>query len=316
MGAEHQPVLPKTPEKSRPFQNPPTTANRNAHLAYLNRRMEDHFNADNDDELYPLSPTFWSSWKAYQSTTETKILKAKLITEREHAREQVALQAARNKADKDGKKYVQKSGVLHKGSGAWQVAHRRETLLEKEELDNNIYLNRRVKETDAFIRKHITGTLPRRRRLPSERAPYDLGFQGESGPQPPFIDYGYTGLKKHHAELREKWSEQRPSRVVEGEFDRWHIGHSQAQNQELFYSYQSEFRQEGGWRSNGAENGDIWVKEWGEFHVREWARECGFIDPPRGHPSFYNDGFGNIVRLDTDGTETIIGYTKQGVVGD
>ena len=117
----------------------------------------------------------------------------------------------------------------------------------------------------------------------------------------------------------EKWSEQRPSRVVEQELDRWHIGHSHAQNLELFYSYQSEFRQEGGWRSSGPnrnENGDIWVEEWGDNHVREWARECGFIEPPRGYPSFYDDGFGHIVRLDTDGAETIIGYTKQGVVVD
>jgi hypothetical protein len=124
IGAKHDAVLPKTPEKSRPFQKPPTTINRGAHLAYLNRRMEDHFNADNDDEQYPLSPTFWSSWKAYQSTTETKILKAKLITEREHAREQATLEAARNKANKDGKKHVQKNGVLYKGSGTWQVAYR------------------------------------------------------------------------------------------------------------------------------------------------------------------------------------------------
>jgi hypothetical protein len=41
----------------------------------------------------------------------------------------------------------------------------------------------------------------------------------------------------------------------------------------------------------------------------------GFAKPLKvSYLSFYNNGFGYIVRLDPNGTETIIGYINRGVV--
>jgi hypothetical protein len=137
--------------------------------------MDDYFILAADDEEYALIPGFWRSWRVYQKSTEPKILKAKLIIEREYAREQVVLEEQRNKLDKNGRKHVQKHGVIYKGSAVRQIAHRRESLFTAEEMDNNAYLNRRIKETEAFITKHITGKLPRRRRLCGETRPYELG---------------------------------------------------------------------------------------------------------------------------------------------
>jgi len=81
--------------------------------------------------------------------------------ERELAREKVVLQEQRDKLDKDRKKHVQKYGVISKGSVVCQIAHRRESLFTPKEIDNNAYLNRRIRETDTYIIRHITGKLPR-----------------------------------------------------------------------------------------------------------------------------------------------------------
>jgi hypothetical protein len=43
----------------------------------------------------------------------------------------------------------------------------------------------------------------------------------------------------------------------------------------------------------------------------------GFAKPPKApYSSFYDNGFGHIVRLDPNGTKTIIGYMNRGVVVD
>jgi hypothetical protein len=134
------------------------------------------------------------------------------------------LEEARNKADKDGKKYVQKYGVISKGAGAWQVAHRRETLYEKDELDNNAYLNRRVKETDAFIIKYITGKLPRQRKKPNETASFDCGELFRYSDLPPFLpEYGSIRLKEQHEKLTKKWAKRRTIWKVDSINDRWHV---------------------------------------------------------------------------------------------
>jgi hypothetical protein len=92
---------------------------------------------------------------------------------------------------------VQKYGVISKGAGARQVAHRRETLYEKDELDNNAYLNRRVKETNAFIVKYITRKLPRQRKKPNETAPFDCGELFGYSDLPPFLlESSSTRLKE------------------------------------------------------------------------------------------------------------------------
>jgi hypothetical protein len=53
-----------------------------------------------------------------------------------------------------------------------------------------------------------------------------------------------------------------------------------------------------------------WVSEFGNMRVEILARELGFVRPLPNFPLFYNNGFGNIVRLDTNEEEIIIGYTK------
>ena len=118
--------------------------------------------------------------------------------EREYAREQAVLEEQRHKLDKNGRKHVQKHGVIYNGLAVRQIAHRRESLFTAEEMDNNAYLNRRIKETEAFITKHITGKLPRRRRRRGETRPYELGGPFGMGDEPPFVDYSPTGLKAHY----------------------------------------------------------------------------------------------------------------------
>jgi hypothetical protein len=53
-----------------------------------------------------------------------------------------------------------------------------------------------------------------------------------------------------------------------------------------------------------------WVSEFGNMRVEMLARELGFVRLLPNPSLFYNNGFGNIVRLDTNREETIIGYTK------
>ena len=45
------------------------------------------------------------------------------------------------------------------------------------------------------------------------------------------------------------------------------------------------------------------------MRVEMLARELGFIRLLPPPPSFYNNGFGHIVRSEASGEETIIGYT-------
>ena len=53
-----------------------------------------------------------------------------------------------------------------------------------------------------------------------------------------------------------------------------------------------------------------WVSEFGDMRVEILARELRFTRLPPNPPLFYDNGFGNIVRLDTNGEEITIRYTK------
>jgi hypothetical protein len=53
-----------------------------------------------------------------------------------------------------------------------------------------------------------------------------------------------------------------------------------------------------------------WVSEFGNIRVEILARELGFTRLPPNPSLFYNNGFGNIVRLDTNREEITIRYTK------
>ena len=129
--------------------------------------------------------------------------------ERELAREKAVLQEQRNKLDKEGRKHVQKYGVISKGSAIYQIAYCRESLFIPKEIDTNTYLNRRIRETNTYITKHITSKLPRRRHTRGETAPYDLGEPFGYGDKLLFIEYNKTGLKAHYQKLIAKWAEQR-----------------------------------------------------------------------------------------------------------
>ena len=54
---------------------------------------------------------------------------------------------------------MQKYNVILKGAKARQVAYRCKSLYNRDEFDNNMYLNCRVQETNAFIAKHIISKL-------------------------------------------------------------------------------------------------------------------------------------------------------------
>ena len=118
--------------------------------------------------------------------------------ERELAREKAVLQEQRNKLDKDGKKHVQKYRVISKGSAVRQIAHRRESLFTADEMDNNAYLNRRIRETNAYITKHITSKLSYKRHTYREKALYDLGKPFSYRKELLFINYSKTSLKAHY----------------------------------------------------------------------------------------------------------------------
>jgi hypothetical protein len=172
---------------------------------YINQYLDNHFILAKDNEEYTLTPSFWRSWRVYQKSTEPKLLRAGLIIERELAREKAVLQEQYDKLNKDGKKYIQKYGVISKGSAVYQIAYCRESLFTADEIDNNTYLNRRIRETDTYITKHITGKLLYRRRTRREKAPYDLGEPFGYKEELPFVDYGKTGLKAHYQKLIAKW---------------------------------------------------------------------------------------------------------------
>ena len=53
-----------------------------------------------------------------------------------------------------------------------------------------------------------------------------------------------------------------------------------------------------------------WVSEFGNIWVEILARELGFIRPLSNFFLFYNNGFSNIVRLDTNREKIIIRYMK------
>jgi hypothetical protein len=92
---------------------------------------------------------------------------------------------------------VQKYSIIFKGAKARQVAYRREILYKKDKLDNNAYLNCRVKETNAFIVKYITRKLPRQRKKLNKITPFDYSKLFKYSNLPPFLlEYSSTRLKE------------------------------------------------------------------------------------------------------------------------
>jgi hypothetical protein len=58
-------------------------------------------------------------------------------------------------------------------------------------------------------------------------------------------------------------------------------------------------------------SGEVWVPECGEA----WAREMGFFKPPKApYSSFYDNGFGHIIKLDPNSIQTIIKYTNKSII--
>jgi hypothetical protein len=116
------PEPPKTPTTPKPFQRPPTSRNRPAHIQYLDKRLDDYIDYDIE-----LTPSFVRSWRAYQSTTESKILKSTLIQEREINKAKADVEARRRKEGSGA--WVQSHGVITKGMGVDQIQHKKGDLL-------------------------------------------------------------------------------------------------------------------------------------------------------------------------------------------
>jgi hypothetical protein len=74
-------------------------------------------------------------------------------------------------------------------------------------MDTNAYLNRRIRETNTYITKHITGKLLHRRRTRGEIALYDLGEPFGYRDELLFVKYGETSLKAYYQKLIVKWAE-------------------------------------------------------------------------------------------------------------
>jgi hypothetical protein len=92
---------------------------------------------------------------------------------------------------------MQKYNVILKGTKARQVAYRYKLLYNRDEFDNNAYLNRQVQETNAFIAKHITSKLLHRHKNPYKSALFDCGkLFGYSNLLPFLLEYSFIRLKE------------------------------------------------------------------------------------------------------------------------
>ena len=100
---------------------------------------------------------------------------------------------------------MQKYNVISKGAKAQQVAYCCEILYEKDELDNNAYLNCRVKETNAFIIKYITRKLPRQCKKLNKTILFNCSELFGCFNLPPFLlKYSFIKLKEQHKKLTKK----------------------------------------------------------------------------------------------------------------
>jgi hypothetical protein len=89
-------------------------------MQYLDKRLDDYINYDIE-----LTPSFVRSWRAYQSTTESKILKSILIQEREINKAKADVESRQRKEGSGT--WVQSYGVITKGMGVDQIQHKKET---------------------------------------------------------------------------------------------------------------------------------------------------------------------------------------------
>jgi hypothetical protein len=89
-------------------------------MQYLDKRLDDYINYNIE-----LTPSFVRSWRAYQSTRESKILKSTLIQEREINKAKADVEARRKKEGSGA--WVQSYGVITKGIGVDQIQHKKET---------------------------------------------------------------------------------------------------------------------------------------------------------------------------------------------
>ncbi len=132
--------------------------------------MEDLFNS----EELQLTPSFYRSWKAYQASTEPKIIKSSLVIQREQERLDALKEYVRRKSASSA--HVQKYGVIRKGAGAEQVRLRWEALTRKHDEHVNAYWTKYYRDLDKWWTRVWIKPLQRRRRTknmdPDELPPY------------------------------------------------------------------------------------------------------------------------------------------------
>ena len=138
---------PETPP-GRPFQCPPATRDRTAHSKYLDMRLDDYIEND-----IPLTPSFVRSWRAFQSSTEPKIIRAKLIQERETQRIAADLEQRRRKEGSNA--WVQQYGVITKGQGLDQITDKYERVGGMQVAVKNMKLERTTKKWNEHYKKKV-----------------------------------------------------------------------------------------------------------------------------------------------------------------
>ena len=109
------------------------------HLKYLDQHLDDYI-----DGNVELTPSFVQSQKAYQHSTEQKVLETVLIKEQEILKASQALEAKRQKNSSNIQ--VQSRGVLIKGIGIEQIKHKRKSFWQEKDLAKNMAQNYRIKK--------------------------------------------------------------------------------------------------------------------------------------------------------------------------
>jgi hypothetical protein len=144
---------PLTPLR-RPFQHPPASRDRATHQAYLDKRLDDHFEYD-----VPLTPSYRTSLQAFQASIEPKLLTSTLIKQREQERIEHVKERARQKSGTG--RHIQKGGVIYKKVGLLQTLEMENKLREAHESGVNKKEERIMALGDKILKRIAKVDIPK-----------------------------------------------------------------------------------------------------------------------------------------------------------